>query len=82
MANILSDDGSGTRAVPELIQGDATAGRIAAEAAVLLDDPACAAEARRRLALGRVALGPPGAAGRAAAALLSALGRNGAGKPA
>jgi lipid-A-disaccharide synthase len=82
MANILSDDGSGARAVPELIQGDATASRIASEAAAILDDPARAAEARRRLARGREALGPPGAAGRAADALLSALGRGGAGEAA
>lgn len=82
MANILSDDGSGTRAVPELIQGDATGERIAAEAATLLDDPVRAAEARRRLARGREALGPPGAAGRAAAELLIALGRGGTGEAA
>jgi lipid-A-disaccharide synthase len=77
MANIVSDDGSGLRAVPELIQGDATPERIAAEAARLLDDPSRAAEARRRLADGRRRLGPPGAAGRAADALLAALGRGG-----
>jgi len=75
MANIVSDDGTGVRAVPELIQGDATPENVAAEAARFLEDPARAAEARRRLALGREALGPPGAAGRAATALLSALGR-------
>jgi lipid-A-disaccharide synthase len=77
MANIVSDDGSGVRAVPELIQGDATPGRIAAEAGAFLDDPARAAEARRRLAEGCRRLGPPGAAGRAADALLAALGRRG-----
>jgi lipid-A-disaccharide synthase len=82
MVNILSDDGSGSRPVPELIQGDATAARIAAAAAPLLDDPASAAEARRGLARAREALGPPGAAARAAAALLAALGRAGAGDPA
>jgi lipid-A-disaccharide synthase len=82
MANILSDDGSGARAVPELIQGDATAPRIASEAAAILDDPARASEVIRRLARGRDALGPPGAAGRAADALLSALGRGGAGESA
>jgi len=82
MANILSDDGSGARAVPELIQGDATASRIASEAAAILDDPARASEVVRRLARGREALGPPGAAGRAADALRSALGRGGAGEAA
>lgn len=77
MANIVSDDGSGVRAVPELIQGDATSERIAAEAGAFLDDPARAEEARRRLAEGCRRLGPPGAAGRAADALLAALGRRG-----
>ncbi len=77
MANIVSDDGSGVRAVPELIQGDATPERIAAEAALFLDDPERVAEARHRLAEGRRRLGPPGAAARAAAALLGALHRGG-----
>jgi lipid-A-disaccharide synthase len=77
MANIVSDDGAGARAVPELIQRDATPERIAAEAAVFLDDPEKAAAARRRLAAGRARLGPPGAADRAARALLLALGREG-----
>ncbi len=73
MANLVSDDGSGTRAVPELIQGAATPERIAAEVAAFLDDPARAAESRRRLALGRADLGPAGAAERTAEALLAAL---------
>lgn len=77
MANIVSDDGSGVRAVPELIQDDATPARIAAEAALFLDDPRRAAESRQRLAAGRRRLGPPGAAARAAEALLAALGRSG-----
>ena len=77
MANIVSDDGSGGRAVPELIQTDVTPERIAAEAAGFLDDPGKAAAARRRLAGGRSRLGPPGAADRAAGALLIALGRTG-----
>ena len=77
MANIVSDDGSGARAVPELIQKDATPERIAAEAAAFLDDSEKAAAARRRLAAGRSRLGPPGAADRAARALLAALGRDG-----
>ncbi len=74
MANIVSDDGSGVRAVPELIQGEVTPERVAAEAAAFLDDPARAAEARRRLACGRESLGPPGAAARAAASVLGMLG--------
>lgn len=76
MANIVSDDGSGVRAVPELIQGEATPERVAAEAAAFLDDPAKSADARRRLARGRERLGPSGAAGRAASALLRVLGRD------
>jgi lipid-A-disaccharide synthase len=74
MANIVSDDGSGKRAVPELIQGEATPERVAAEVVALLDDPARAAETRRRLALGREDLGPPGASRRTAEAILQALG--------
>jgi lipid-A-disaccharide synthase len=75
MANIVSDDGTDARAVPELIQDDATPERIAAEAAAFLNSPERTAEARRRLAAGREALGTPGAADRAARALLAALGR-------
>ncbi len=74
MANIVSDDGSGARAVPELLQGQATPRRIAEEAAVFLDDPARAAEARARLARGAANLGPPGAGDRAAEAFLAAIG--------
>ncbi len=80
MANILSDDGSGTRAVPELIQSDATPARIAAEGALLLDDPVRAVDVRRRLLRGREELGPPGAARRAAEAVRTAL-RGGRGEP-
>jgi lipid-A-disaccharide synthase len=73
MANILSDPGDGSQAVPELIQRAATPERIAAEVERFLDDPARAAEARRRLALGREELGEPGAPARAADAILSLL---------
>lgn len=73
MANLLSDDGSGTRAVPELLQHDASPERIAFEAAAFLDDPARAAAARARLARGLVELGPPGAARRAADEILRIL---------
>jgi lipid-A-disaccharide synthase len=73
MANIVSDDGT-SRAVPELIQKDASPSRIAAAAAAFLDDPALAARTRERLAEGAADLGPPGAAARAAEAVLEALG--------
>ena len=73
MANLVSDDGSGASTVPELLQGDATPERIAAEAAAYLDDPARAARTRARLARGLEELGPPGAPGRAAEAVLAAL---------
>ncbi len=74
MVNILCDDGSGRRAVPELIQKDATPQRIAEEAEAFLDDPARVRAARTALARGEAALGPPGAAGRAADAILAVLG--------
>ena len=73
MANLVSDDGSGASTVPELLQGDATPERIAAEAAAYLDDPARAARTRARLARGLEELGPPGAPGRTAEAVLAAL---------
>lgn len=76
MANILSDPGDGSQTVPELLQGAATPARIAAEAERFLDEPARAAEARRRLALGREELGAPGAPGRTADAVLSLLRRD------
>jgi lipid-A-disaccharide synthase len=81
MANILSDDGSGRRVVPELIQGKATPFRIAAEAEMFLDDPQRAAVVREALSRGATDLGPGGAPERAAAAILSSL-RNRGGAPA
>ena len=75
MANILCDDGSGRRTVPELVQGEATAARIAGEAAAFLDDPALDRATREALGRGRSDLGEPGAAARAAEAILAALGR-------
>ncbi len=75
MANILSDPGDGSQTVPELIQRAATPERIAAEVERFLSDPGRAAEARRRLALGREDLGPPGAPGRTADAVLSLVGK-------
>lgn len=78
MANILSDPGDGSQSVPELIQGAATPVRVAAEVERFLSEPARAAEARRRLALGREELGPPGAPARTAEALLALLGEGAA----
>ena len=77
MANIVSDDGSGNRAVPELVQHEATPERIAAEVRAYLDDPSRVAATRARLAKGLTDLGPPGAASRTADALLLALGQGG-----
>jgi lipid-A-disaccharide synthase len=74
MANIVSDDGSGSRAVPEFLQGDATAENVAAEAERFLSDAALSAATRERLAKGAADLGPPGAAVRTAEALLAAVG--------
>ena len=78
MANILSDPGDGSQSVPELIQGAATPVRVAAEVERFLSEPARAAAARRRLALGREELGPPGAPARTAEALLALLGEGAA----
>ncbi len=77
MANILSDPGDGSQTVPELIQRAASPKRIAAEVVRFLSDPARAAEARRRLALGREDLGPPGASSRTADAVLALIGEGG-----
>jgi lipid-A-disaccharide synthase len=82
MANLVSDDGSGAGTVPELLQGDATPERIAAEALAVLDDPARAARVRARLARGLGELGPPGASGRTADAVLAALSAAAPGTPA
>lgn len=56
----------GRRAVPELVQGDVTPGRIAAEALAILRDPARAAAIRADLARVREMLGAGGAARRTA----------------
>jgi lipid-A-disaccharide synthase len=74
MANIVSDDGTGRRTVPELLQQDATAENVAAEAEKFLGDPALVADTRERLAKGAGDLGPPGAGARTAEALLAAVG--------
>ncbi len=70
MANLLAGRG----VVPELIQSDATPERAAAEAARFLDDAAYRASVRAELLSVRRSLGAPGAADRAAAALLASLG--------
>ena len=67
MANLLA----GKTVVPELIQRDATAPRIFLEASRLLDDAAHAAGVRAELMKVRRSLGEPGAADRAAEAILS-----------
>jgi lipid-A-disaccharide synthase len=69
MANLLAGRG----VVPELIQRDATPRRVAAEAARDLDDAAHAASVRAELLAVRRSLGAPGAADRAAAAVLAGL---------
>jgi lipid-A-disaccharide synthase len=74
MANIVSDDGSGARTVPELLQGEATPANVAQEAERFLEDPGLSAATRERLAKGAADLGPPGAGARAAEALLAAVG--------
>ncbi|MFM7140445.1 MAG: lipid-A-disaccharide synthase, partial [Alphaproteobacteria bacterium] len=68
----------GRRAVPELLQQDATAGRMAAEARSILLDPTRAAAMRADLASLRSLLGEGGAAGRAAAIAADMLRKSGA----
>ena len=68
MANILA----AKTVVTELIQGDATTERIAIEAAMILDNPKKAEAVRAELLAVRRSLGSPGAADRAAAAILTA----------
>ena len=65
---------AGEEIVPELLQGEVTAGRLEAEAAALLDSPPRLACMREGLARASSRLGPPGASARAADAVLDALG--------
>jgi len=65
---------AGTRVAPELIQDRATAGEAVGALLPLLTDGAPRDEGLSRLALVREALGPPGAAGRAADAVIEFLG--------
>ncbi len=62
MVNLIA----GRRVVKELIQGDFTPERVAAEALALLDDPEARATLRSELHGVRQRLGPPGASDRAA----------------
>ncbi len=62
MVNLIA----GRRVVPELIQMDFTAQRVAAEVLRLLRDPGAVTELRAGLADVRAGLGPPGAVERAA----------------
>jgi lipid-A-disaccharide synthase len=68
---------AGEQIVPELLQGDVTAERLEREGEALLSDPARLAG--MRAGFGRVsrALGPPGATGRAADAVLEAIENSG-----
>jgi len=69
MVNLVA----GRQVAPELIQGEATAERIAAEALMLLRDPARLAAVRAELTRLPGLLGEGGAAGRAAEAALACL---------
>lgn len=69
MANLLA----GKTVVPELIQRDATAARVFLEASALLDDPQKSAAVRAELLKIRRSLGVPGAADRAALAILASV---------
>jgi lipid-A-disaccharide synthase len=64
----------GRRAVPELLQGEATPEGIARQALALLDDPARIAGMRAELADLRHALGESGGSARAAREVLASLG--------
>jgi len=75
MVNLIAE----RRLVPELIQGNFTPERVAAEASRLLDDAGSAAAQRAGLALVRERLGAPGAADRAAQIVQSYLPGGGGG---
>jgi len=71
MVNLVA----GRAVVPELMQSDFTAERVADEAASLLDDPARYERMRRDLDEVRRRLGEPGASARAATRVAEALGK-------
>jgi len=70
MVNLIA----GKPAVPELIQNDFTADRVATEILRLLNDQSAREALRRDLAEVRRRLGPPGAVDRAADAILQLIG--------
>jgi lipid-A-disaccharide synthase len=70
MVNLIAQE----RLVPELIQHEFTASRVVDEALPLLLDPGRRERMREGLAEVRRRLGGPGAAGRAADAVLEVLG--------
>ena len=70
MVNLIA----GKPAVPELIQNDFTADRVATEILRLLNGPSARESLRRDLAEVRHRLGPPGAVERAADAILQLIG--------
>jgi lipid-A-disaccharide synthase len=65
---------AGRRIVPELIQRECTAERIADAAGIFLEQPEEAARVRRDLQEVRARLGEPGVFDRAARAILAELG--------
>jgi lipid-A-disaccharide synthase len=71
MVNLIAE----REAVPELIQNDFTADKIAAQVLRLLRDPSATAAMRKELADVRRRLGPPGAVERAADAIAALLAR-------
>jgi lipid-A-disaccharide synthase len=66
---------AGERVVPELIQDDASADRIAAEIGRYLDDPAHAEKTRAGLAAVKAKLGSGGCSERVAGIILEMLGK-------
>jgi len=69
MVNLIA----GSRIVPELIQEDFTAQRVAVEAVSMLTDSARTARIRQGLAVVRDKLGGPGGSRRAAEAILGVI---------
>jgi lipid-A-disaccharide synthase len=69
MVNLIAE----RRVVPELIQRDFTAAKVAEEVLRLLNDPRAREELRSGLAEVRKRLGPPGAVDRAADAIVGLL---------
>lgn len=70
MVNLIA----GQRLVPELIQRDFTAARVASEAERLLRDPAARSRIQHELGRLKQRLGPPGAIERASRAVAAAVG--------